>query len=308
MSKRTPKEIANRIRQKEVSAMNAKELLFLYKYDNLSVEEKKRLISLRKQQKQVKEQKQNNSKNTHKNAVENSESLSDVLDIFTENYEDSNHDNSQDNTILNQQNKRNNIRGTLSQQDIDDNEKQTKIDELYIKKPQTTKDKLKNLGLKVIHNPVLIAAIVVIFAILFVFRFYSIPSESMYPTLKVNDRILGTAIYFPTCDSVDIGDVVCFYPPGNDTTVYVKRVIAKEGDRVQISGNTIYVNGEVSPYGDSGGLITSLDFVVDEGCLWMAGDNGTVSADSRIWGELPVDRLICKVNCIYWPISRATLL
>ena len=64
----------------------------------------------------------------------------------------------------------------------------------------------------------------------------------------------------------------------------VKRIIADEGDRIQISNYEVRVNGELidEPYLDEGMYTDGeIDEVVPEGCVFVMGDNRIVSLDSR---------------------------
>lgn len=312
--KRAADTIAS-IRRRHPSEMSLKELAFINKYGVLTDDEKRQVVRLRRQRKMQEtgqQQQQQQKRQSPPRATSRAASNDNVSSIEDELYDEyGNGDNVSTSYVDRKQPEGRShavARGSLRAADPNDDIRQVKNE--YAQKMQDN-ERYENMGVvrRVLHlmrrKKVLVIALVLLFLIFFVFRSYIIPSESMYPTLKIGDRVVGTAIYFPNGDSVDIGDVVCFYPPGTTNEVYVKRVIAKGGDHVQISGDTIYVNGEVSPYGISGGVLTSLDFTVSDGCYWMAGDNGSVSADSRVWGELPADRLICKLHAVYWPIDRA---
>ena len=47
---------------------------------------------------------------------------------------------------------------------------------------------------------------------------------------------------------------------------------------------------------------------VGENEFFMMGDNRNHSNDSRIWGTVPRELLIGKVQLIYWPINRIGLM
>lgn len=99
-----------------------------------------------------------------------------------------------------------------------------------------------------------VVLIFVLFARTWVFQNSNIPSGSMKNTLLVGDRLIvnsfvyGPALFgwerslLPTRE-VKPGDIVVFKFPGRPEVPYIKRVIAKAGDVVQVVQNRAYVNG-----------------------------------------------------------------
>src|SRR5262249_20129909 len=71
---------------------------------------------------------------------------------------------------------------------------------------------------------------------------FSTPTSSMSPTLEIKDYVL---VHKST--TVEPGELVVFaYPcePGRD---YIKRMIAKGGDTVEVRCSVVYVNGKAIP-------------------------------------------------------------
>jgi signal peptidase I len=96
--------------------------------------------------------------------------------------------------------------------------------------------------------------IFVLFARTWLFQNSNIPSGSMKDTLLVGDRlIVNSFIFGPTqwgwekgllpIRDLDRGDIVVFKFPGNPDVPFIKRVIAKEGDVVQLVNNRLFLNG-----------------------------------------------------------------
>lgn len=158
----------------------------------------------------------------------------------------------------------------------------------------------------VIHEPICVISIVLLLFVLLFMRAFYVPSGSMKPTLIEGDRIMSIAQYFPSGSTYQRGDIVCFTAPNG--TVYVKRVIGIGGDRVQISGENVYVNGEESPYQGTGGVMTSMDIQLADDEYWVMGDNRANSEDSRFIGPVKADKMISKVIAIYQPFDHMTFL
>ena len=86
-----------------------------------------------------------------------------------------------------------------------------------------------------------------------VFQTFSIPSESMVPTLDIGDRIVVQKIFWSWHD-IKQGDIVVFAHPPHDTQCtgpesddLVKRVIALPGQTIYSAFGKIYVNGRPLP-------------------------------------------------------------
>ena len=130
-----------------------------------------------------------------------------------------------------------------------------------------------------------LAAICLLF--LLVFRVVIVSGTSMNYTLLDGDYLLllSNTIYTEPKQ----GDVVVISKDSfQNGTPIVKRVIATEGKSVDIINGCVYVDGEVIeekylpeglPTHSSGG--TEFPLVVDEGCVFVLGDNRGNSRDSR---------------------------
>ena len=174
------------------------------------------------------------------------------------------------------------------------------------KKQVSLLHKAKNICRNIVREPIIIIAIIVIALLTLFIRPFLVPSGSMVPTLIEGDRILSIATYFPNGQTFQEGDIACFTAP--DGTVYVKRVIANGGDLVQISGEDVYVNGELSPWQGTGGQMTNMEVQLADDEYFMMGDNRGNSEDSRFIGPIKADKMISKVVAIYMPFDHATLL
>ena len=129
--------------------------------------------------------------------------------------------------------------------------------------------------------------IVILLIFLLFFRINIVSGDSMYPTLYDGDYLLllGNLFY----QEPEQGDIVVISKKTFDNgKPIVKRVIAKEGQTVDIDfeNGIVYVDGRAleenyinSPTINRGGM--EFPLTVDEGCIFVLGDNRGVSRDSR---------------------------
>jgi len=192
----------------------------------------------------------------------------------------------------------------------------------------------------------------------FLYQPFSIPTASMQKSLLIGEYILaskfsyGYGRYSLPLGLIPFkgrifgsepkrGDIAVFRPvPQTDN--YIKRVIGLPGDRVQMQGGRLYLNGtlverelisqgtdkdsygtelpvrlfrETLPNGinytiqeisDTGSLDNTPEYVVPAGHYFMMGDNRDRSADSRVLqqvGYVPYDNLIGKAEVRFFSIK-----
>jgi signal peptidase I len=101
---------------------------------------------------------------------------------------------------------------------------------------------------------------------------------------------------------VQRGDIIVFHFPMDPKQELIKRVIGLPGDRVEVAGGVVYVNGLPleEPYIAAPPAYTS-QWDVPEGRLFVLGDNRNDSSDSHSWGFLPYENVVGKAVLIYWP-------
>jgi signal peptidase I len=184
--------------------------------------------------------------------------------------------------------------------------------------PGRAKSKWREYG-----ESLLIAALIAFFVRSFVVQAFKIPSSSMEPTLLVGDHLLvnrlSYAVKVPFTDVVifrigtpERGDVIVFRYPVDRTKDFIKRVVAKEGDTVEIKDKVVYVNGNRIDYPQAQyleptiipGFFSQRDntgpLTVPKDSYFVMGDNRDRSLDSRFWGFVTYDDLVGKALIIYF--------
>ena len=169
----------------------------------------------------------------------------------------------------------------------------------------------------------LIAALIAFFVRGFVIQAFKIPSSSMEPTLLVGDHLLVSRLSYvmkvPFTDIVLLhlgnpsrGDVIVFRYPVDRSKDFIKRVVAKEGDTVEIKDKVVYLNGQKmdDPHAcfaedsiipaafsqrDNFGPIT-----VPKDSYFVMGDNRDRSLDGRFWGFVKSEDLVGRALIVYF--------
>ena len=194
------------------------------------------------------------------------------------------------------------------------------------------------------------AVLIAIVVRTFLFEPFNIPSGSMKPTLLVGDYLFVSKFSYgfsrwsfpfgivPMSGRIfgrlpDRGDVAVFKKPGENTD-YIKRIIGLPGDRVQMRGGQLFLNGVLVPqepigtFSDLGeGTVQRLretlpggkvhdvldrfpdgpmddtpEFLVPDAHIFVMGDNRDNSQDSRDRevGFVPVENLVGRAEIIFW--------
>jgi signal peptidase I len=166
----------------------------------------------------------------------------------------------------------------------------------------------------------------------FVVQAFFIPSGSMEDTLQINDRVLVSKFSYRIGEPKYPNVVVFESPlaqripepdPGLVQSVvdnlmeglglqsseqdFIKRVIATEGQTVQVKEGVVYVDNkkldepylkEVTPINDYGPTTVGADKV------FVMGDNRNNSEDSRVFGTIPKSSIVGKAFVLIWPLNR----
>lgn len=164
-------------------------------------------------------------------------------------------------------------------------------------------------------EPFLIAAVLALALRAFIVGPYKIPTGSMRPTLMEGDRIFVDKVTYRFRPPAR-GEIIVFKFPDDPKKDFIKRLIAFEGEEVEIKSGVVYINGRPldqltnmphyyyynqndSIYGKEHAKVR-----VPPDSFYVLGDNSAHSHDSRYWGFIPKHYLIGKAFLIWWPLTR----
>ena len=158
-----------------------------------------------------------------------------------------------------------------------------------------------------------IALVIAMILRTFVVQGYKIPSGSMEDALLKGDFVLANKLAYRFGNEPKPGDIIIFDYPLNPSKNFIKRIIAKPGETVQIVNKTLYIDRRIA---DSPYPIKHIDlqvypaeysnrdnfgpFEVPPGHYFVMGDNRDNSQDSREWGFLERKYIQGKVFLVYF--------
>ena len=144
------------------------------------------------------------------------------------------------------------------------------------------------------------------------------PSDSMAPALIAGDHVFVAK--GPSARRVSRGEIVAFESPSEPAQVFLKRVVGVAGDRVQIDGQVVRVNGValLAAKGEESlgnhryrvlhdpGLDARdrVDVTVAPNSLFLLGDNRDNSFDSRQFGAVPLESVKGRAVLIWASFSE----
>lgn len=186
---------------------------------------------------------------------------------------------------------------------------------------------------------------------------FNIPSGSMIPSLLIGDYLFVSKFAYgysrysmpfgigPSGGRIfekvpERGDVIVFKKPTENKIDYIKRVVGLPGDRIQVRGGLLHINGEavdrkrvedfierdrdgniiraaqyvetlpngkkhriIEFLGDNGPADNTQEYKVPAGHYFMMGDNRDNSADSRFLSEVgyvPAENLVGRADVLFF--------
>ena len=140
---------------------------------------------------------------------------------------------------------------------------------------------------------------------------FLVSGESMARNFSHGDYLLVDQITYRFREP-ERGEVVVFKYPNDESTYFIKRIIALPGERVRVANGQIYIHQSGSDSGTllkeeylPSGTVTSgsVDTVLKTGEYFVLGDNRSYSFDSRSWGILPERDIVGIARIRLYPFT-----
>lgn len=162
-------------------------------------------------------------------------------------------------------------------------------------------------------KPVLFAVCLAPLIIIFLLRMVDVDGPSMMDTLQNQDKVIVTSLLYQP----QPGDIIAISHGENIDKPLIKRVIAVEGQKIEINAQTgdVTVDGVLldEPYIKDrtlGGINWDFPSVVPEGKVFVMGDNRLISKDSRDSdvGLIHMSDIIGKAQAVIFPFDHVKYL
>ncbi len=144
---------------------------------------------------------------------------------------------------------------------------------------------------------------------------FKIASKSMSPTLIRGDKLFVDKSIYKQSEPKR-GDVIAVKYPEYPRKVFIGRLVAFEGESVEIKDDKVFVDGKAlddaetfgrfsysnwGNYGKSGKPV-----IVPPKSYYVLADHNEASSDSRLYGFIPKKNLVGKAIKIWWPSRRTS--
>jgi signal peptidase I len=195
--------------------------------------------------------------------------------------------------------------------------------------PETPEEPRRRSFIAELPGLLLTALIIAVVIKTFLIQPFWIPSESMLPTIEVNDRVMVNKLAY-NWGEPHRGDVVVFRDPreeeieesvpeavirsvleavgirtrGRDDLI--KRVIGLPGETVEVKDNRVIIDGTPieEPYLPEVFMPDEPAITIGDTEVFVMGDNRNASFDSRRFGPIPLEDLVGEAFVTIWPIAH----
>jgi signal peptidase I len=159
---------------------------------------------------------------------------------------------------------------------------------------------------------VVLLAVILYIGISFAVQTVHVEGLSMFATLDDNDYLIANKIDY-RLHAPQRGDIIILRPPNNNSTDFIKRVIALPGERLLIRDGVVYINGHrlIEPYLPEAWVVfanwpvnSPNGTVIPANQYFVMGDNRNKSQDSRYFGPIGRDRIDGRAWFRIWPLNH----
>jgi len=183
----------------------------------------------------------------------------------------------------------------------------------------STRSRVKDAVVEIVTT-VGLAIVLYLIITTFVVQTFRVEQHSMQNTLQPGEHLLIDKIT-PRFDAYSRGDIIVFHPNGaTDETPYIKRVIGVGGDHIEVTGGSVWVNGQeldetsytYAAPGDNEPTVANRgqsEWDVPEGMLFVLGDHRMRSTDSRddSVGLVDLDYVVGRAWLRFFPLDTLGL-
>ena len=155
-----------------------------------------------------------------------------------------------------------------------------------------------------VSETVLPAIVIAVLINLFLAQATRVYGHSMEPSLHTDQRLVVEKLSY-RLHTPQRADIVVLHIPDHSKELLIKRVIALQGETIQIKDGGVHIDGErlnepylnVETRGSYGPLTIPPDHV------FVMGDNRGASNDSRSFGPIRIQQVVGRAWVSYWPIE-----
>lgn len=145
----------------------------------------------------------------------------------------------------------------------------------------------------------------------FLIQPFLVSGSSMIPNFSNGDYLLIDELTYHF-RSPQRGEVIVFRYPKDESTYFIKRIVALPGERVEIKNDKVKIYDSLSSQGfvlgekylpDSIATGGNSEYNLGAGEYLVLGDNRSYSFDSRSWGLLKEKEIVGLVRLRLWPFD-----
>jgi len=154
-----------------------------------------------------------------------------------------------------------------------------------------------------------LSVVIAFVVIIFIYQPVKVEGTSMMPGLVDQERIfVNKFVYRFGIGSIDRGDLIVFWFPGDQTKSYIKRVIGLPGDTIAVERGTVILNGrpleEDYVTKDFRDYLSMPPRKIDPDNYFVLGDHRNSSNDSRNGWLVPRSCIYGRAVFVYWPLAK----